>query len=145
MDWTTTGMTDPDGDPGKARQFFAYAERAAETGNFDYSIELFLKGLAIEPDAAEQHRALRIVALRRKAGGGKSLHFLAAWSRPRPKGDKEAMLYVEKELSYDPGNTDLMATMLRYARRAGCERTVSWMSALLTIASRHAGSISEGN
>ena len=57
----------------KADALFEYARKAAETGNYDYAIDLFLQALAIVPNTVAQHQELRDIAMKRTASGGKSL------------------------------------------------------------------------
>src|SRR5438067_548019 len=95
-----TGLDD-DGDRGKARVFFERGRVVADTGQYDYAIEMYLQGLALDPDAVDGHRELRDVALRRKAGGGKKLGMfenmkLLRWG----KNQKENLLGAEKAWAY---------------------------------------------
>ena len=50
-------------DERKARRFFEHAQAMAETRNYDYAIELYIRGLAHDPDAMDKHQALHEVAL----------------------------------------------------------------------------------
>src|SRR5262245_50997215 len=63
----------PEADRAKAQKFFDYGKNAADTGNYEYSITLYLQGLEIDPENTEAHQALRDISLRRKASGGKDL------------------------------------------------------------------------
>ncbi len=121
----------PDEDRKKAKVFFDRAATVAGTGNYDYAIELYLQGLAIDPDSKEAHQALREVSIKRKASGGKDLSMLAKLRIPRAKNDLDAMLRAERLLSYDPGNTDHMMDMMKAAHRAGFYDTVVWIGAVL--------------
>jgi len=57
---------------GKGKAFFERAVQVAETGNWDFAIEMYYEGIRREPDSIEQgHHPLREVALKRKASGGK--------------------------------------------------------------------------
>src|SRR3954462_12404092 len=99
----------PEEDRKKAAAFFAQGKKVSDTGNYDYAIEMYMQGLAIDPDAQDAHQALRDVSLRRKAQGGKPIGMLAALGLKRgTKDDKQDMLNAEKLLANDPGNTDHM-------------------------------------
>lgn len=118
----------PEEDRRKAKAFFDRAAAVAGTGNFDYAIELFLNGLALDPDSVEAHQALRDVSLKRKASGGKTLGMFERMKFMRPsRDDKQNLLNAEKLLAYDPGNTDYMQQVLQSAHRGGFYDTVLWM------------------
>ncbi|MEA3226293.1 MAG: hypothetical protein U9Q07_10110, partial [Planctomycetota bacterium] len=56
----------------KARAFFEKAGKVAETGNFDYAIDMYLQGLRYAPDALiEGHLPLCELALHRQGKNGK--------------------------------------------------------------------------
>lgn len=50
---------------GAADNFFVKAEQALKKRNYDYAIELWQQGLAIDPDRLEERRKLRATAIRR--------------------------------------------------------------------------------
>src|SRR5689334_2968987 len=66
----------PDDQRRKAQTFFARGRTVADTGQFEYAIEMFLQGLSIDPEAVDAHKDLRQIALKRKASNGKSLGML---------------------------------------------------------------------
>jgi tetratricopeptide (TPR) repeat protein len=118
----------PPEDREKAKVFFGHGRTVAGTGNFEYAIEMFLQGLALDPDAVDAHQELRDISLRRKVNGGKALGWVEAIKLKRPTSDdKSNMLNAEKLLAYDPGNTDPMQSLLQSAHRAGYWDTVLWM------------------
>ena len=127
------GYTDiPEEDRKKAKVFFDYGDSAANTGNFDYAIEMYMNGLAIDPDSVEAHQNLWDIALKRKASGGKGVGFMESMKLKRPtKDDKQNMLNSEKLLAMDPGNTDAMVGVLQNALRGGFYDTVMWMGPIL--------------
>ena len=57
----------PEEDRKKAQSVFEYGRKAADTGNFDYAITLYLQGLSIDPENTEAHQQLREISLKRKA------------------------------------------------------------------------------
>ncbi len=122
----------PEGDRKKAQAFFERGRAVAATGNYDYGIEMFLQGLALDPDAVEAHKELRDIALRRKASGKKALGMFEVMKLKRRSADeKQNLLNAEKLLSYDPGNTDYMLLLAQYAFRAGFYDTVLWIGPIL--------------
>ena len=121
----------PPEDRKKAETFFQRARTVADTGNYDYAIEMYLQGLNIDPESVEAHQALRDVSMRRKVSGGKPLGMLQAMKLRGGKEEREQMLNAEKLLAYDPGNTDHMLTLLKAAHRAGYYDTVMWIGPIL--------------
>ncbi len=119
-------------DQKKAQAFFERGRSVADTGNFEYAIEMYLQGLNIDPDAVDAHKALRDVSLKRKASGGKDLGMFEKMRIKRQaKEPKHTLLTAEKLLAYDPGNTDHMITMLRTAQEEGFYDTVLWIGPIL--------------
>jgi thioredoxin-like negative regulator of GroEL len=121
----------PEEDRKAAKRFFEYAHQVAGTGNFEYSIEMFIQGLDKDPEDVAQHQALREVSLKRKVSGGKPLGFMAASKLKSSKDDKQNMLNSEKLLAHDPGNMERMVDLLQSASRAGCYETVLWIGPIL--------------
>ena len=121
----------PEEDRRKAQAFFERAKAVAATGQFDYSIELFIQGLAVDPENTEAHQALRDISLKRKASGGKDMGFVERMKMPKGKDDKQQMLNAEKLLAYSPGDADRMLAMVQSAYRAGFYDTVLWIGPIL--------------
>src|SRR4051794_15593155 len=103
----------PEADRRKAKDFFDRGATVAGTGNYEYAIEMFLQGFALDPDAVEAHQTLRDISMKRKASGGKTLGMIESMKLKRSgKDDKLNMLNAEKLLAYDPGNTDHMLSLM---------------------------------
>ncbi len=116
----------------KAQKFFERAKTVADTGNFEYGLELYLQGLSIDPENTEAHHAMRDVSLKRKASGGKGLGMFEKMKLGKTaKDEKLNMLNAEKMLGYDPGNTDHMVSMFQTAIRGGFYDTAMWIGAAL--------------
>ena len=122
----------PEEDRKKARVFFDKGRAVAGTGNYEFSIEMFISGLEKDPDAVAAHQELRDISLKRKASGGKSMGFFEAAKLKRPsKDDKQNMINAERLLAHDPGNTDYMIMVLQNSLRAGFYDTTMWMGPIL--------------
>lgn len=122
----------PEEDRRKAQVFFDRGKTVAGTGNFEYAIEMFIQGLAIDPESVEAHQALRDISLKRKASGGKDMGLRDQWKLPKAKDDdKQAMLNAEKLLAYDPGNTDRMLALMQAAYRGRYYDSVLWIAPIL--------------
>ena len=127
-------------DQKKAAAFFQRGNTVAGTGNFEYAIEMYLQGLAIDPEAVDAHQTLREISLKRKAAGGKPLGFLQAMKLKGGKDEKEQLLNAEKLLAYDPGSTDHMVRLLTASHEGGFYDTVMWIGAILLRANKDSGS-----
>jgi tetratricopeptide (TPR) repeat protein len=121
-----------DEDRRKAKAFFDRGATVAGTGNYEYSIEMYLQGLNLDPECAEAHQTLRDISLKRKASGGKSLGMFEAMKLKRnTKDDKQNMLNAEKLLAYDPGNTDHMLSLAQNAQKGAFRSAVMWIGPIL--------------
>lgn len=104
----------------------------AATENFEYAIDMYVSGLALDPDNLDAHRTLREIALRRKAQGGKDVGMFERMKLGPKKGDEtKSALNAAKLLAYDPSNTDRMFQFIAHARAAGMSRAAEWMNEIL--------------
>ena len=121
-----------EGNSKRAKKLFEHAKTVAETGNYDYAIELYLQGLAEGPDNVPIHAEVRRISLTRKATGGKALGtFKAMGIKTNSKDQKQNLLNAEKLLSYDPGSQSHMTAMVKAAAAAGYVDTVRWIGPIL--------------
>src|SRR5436190_24027785 len=126
----------PEEDRRKAQVFFDRGNTVAGTGNYEYAIEMYLQGLAIDPEAVDAHQTLREISLKRKASGGKPLGMFQAMKLKGGKDEKEQLLNAEKLLAYDPGNTDHMVRMIQNAYKGGFYDTILWLGPILLLANK---------
>jgi tetratricopeptide (TPR) repeat protein len=121
----------------KAEAFFVLGRAAAGKGQFDDAIEMFLKGLKLDPDLVEAHKEPRVIAMKRKASGGKPVGMFEKikllWAT---KDEKQNMLNAEKVLNFDPGSTDAMQAMIVAANKGGFWETAKWLASELDRASK---------
>jgi len=129
----------PDTDRKKAQVFFKQGRTVAQSGQFDYAIEMFTQGLALDPEDVSAHQELRDISLKRKASGGKDMGMFARMKLRYGKDDKDNMVLAEKFLAFDPGNTGRMLEMLNYALAAGCYDTLKWIGPILQRANTESG------
>jgi len=119
------------------RHLFDKGRRAAAAGQFNFAIELYLRGIALAPDNVLAHKELRKIALRRKADGGEDLGaFQKMILKARAnvsKDDTLAMLTVEQLLAYDPLNVDVMLDVARRAKRAGFYDVATWSERIARV------------
>jgi hypothetical protein len=116
----------------EAEACFVLGRAAASKGQFDDAIEMFLKGLKVDPDIVEAHKELRVIALKRKASGGKPVDMFAKIKLLRSTKDPKAnMLNAEKVLSCDPGSTDAMQAMIVAVNKGGFCETATWLTSEL--------------
>jgi tetratricopeptide (TPR) repeat protein len=117
----------PEEDRKRAKVFFDRGKTVADTGNYEYAIEMYIQGLNVDPENVEAHQILRDISLKRKASGGKDMGMMDKMKMPKAKDDKLAMLNAEKLLAYSPGDTSRMLAMFQAAYKAGCYDTVLWI------------------
>jgi tetratricopeptide (TPR) repeat protein len=115
----------------RASKIVDRARKVAETGQYDYAIELFLEGLGYDPDAGDTHRELRKISLTRKATGGKPLSGLKSMGLKRSSDAKQALLNAEKLLAYDPGNIQHMLAVAKAAQKGGYRQAALWIGPLV--------------
>jgi len=137
---TTTPNTEsvtPDPTKGKGKAFFDRADQVAETGSWDFAIELYLEGLLREPGALDRgHTPLWKAALQRKAKGGKPAGF---FEKNKYKSGKDAvsqMVAAEYLLSKDPGNEVHMEQFFKAAKAAELPDVTKWMLDMLVESQR---------
>lgn len=125
--------------PGKGQAFFDRAKTVAESGNYDYAIDMYLEGLNREPTNVEEHEALRKVALTRKIKGGKPAGGFFGPKNPYAKGKtaKDQMLAAEWILARDPGNLSAMQNMFRQAAQAEYIDVVRWAGSMVFMANKN--------
>jgi len=115
----------------KAWVFFEKARKIAETGNFDYAIELYLDGLRCNPDALEDgHLKLFEMALKRQKKGGKKPSMVEKVKHLRGKTPTEQMLNAEYLFAKDPDHLHYAEAMLKAAVAAGYKKTAKWIADL---------------
>lgn len=104
-------------DERKARRFFEHAQAMAETRNYDYAIELYIRGLAHAPDAMDKHQALHEVAVKRKIAGGKPASFKEKMAFGL-KDPVEKMLHAEMLWAKEPLSLARMIALMEKAVEA---------------------------
>ena len=103
-----------------AKDIFQRAEQAARKGNFEYSIELYLQGLTINPKASEERQTLhRIEAQMVESNGGNPAGSVATKIKTKVSHAKvkqlklqkkwdEAVMALERTIMPQPHNTQLL-------------------------------------
>ena len=103
---------------GKGKAFFDRAVQVAETGNWDFAIEMYVEGLKREPGNIPQgHHPLREVALKRKALGGKNPG-MRDKAKSRPGKDlTENLAKGAYLLAKEPGSLTYMDLCVKCAQK----------------------------
>jgi TolA-binding protein len=112
-----------------AKKFFDHAGTIAETRNYDYAIELYLQGLAKNPQAIEKgHKALREIAVRRKLSGGKKPGIFEALKRNtlNKKEPIQGLINAEYLFARDPFNITYIEAMVKASDMAELPETLNW-------------------
>jgi tetratricopeptide (TPR) repeat protein len=133
----------PTGEMNKAWAFFEKARKAAETGNFDYAIDMFLEGLRIEPEAiSDGHMKLHALAMQRKEKGGKGPSMMEKVKALRPhrgQGTLEQLINAEHLFTKDPDHLPYAESMLKAAVQGGYKQTALWIADILFQANNNSG------
>ncbi|MHC4618988.1 MAG: tetratricopeptide repeat protein [Planctomycetota bacterium] len=128
-DWTTSMPGEIDPALARATGFFSKARQVAELKDFDYAIELYLKGLRCTPDALhEGHIPLCEMGLERQRKGGKKPSMVEKMKRLRGKTPVEQMLNSEYLFVKDPDNLSYAGGMLKAAIAGGFTKTANWIA-----------------
>ncbi|HUS90319.1 MAG TPA: hypothetical protein VM695_00670 [Phycisphaerae bacterium] len=124
---------------GKGKAFYDRAEQVAETGNWDFAIEMYLEGINREPDNMERgHKPLRQVAINRKAQGGKGPSMMDQLKRRPGKDPVQNLVNAEFLLGKDPGSVSYMQQVLKAAEKLDLKEVIHWISLILLEAQRQA-------
>ncbi|MDY6913947.1 MAG: tetratricopeptide repeat protein [Planctomycetota bacterium] len=129
MTQTDTNETDS---TGKGKVFFDRADQVAETGNWDFAIELYIEGISREPDNIERgHKPLREVSLKRKAQGGKGPGIMEQLKRRPTKDPLVSLSNAEYLLAKEPGSVSYMIQLLRAVISLKLRDVVKWICDIL--------------
>jgi len=122
---------------GKGKAFFDRADQVAETGNWDFAIEMYLEGISREPDNMERgHKLLRKVSINRKAQGGKAAGMIDQIKRRPGKDPVQNLVNAEYLLSKNPGSVPYMRQVLHTAKKCKLIKVVHWISLILLESQR---------
>jgi len=137
-----TQSPDPSEDrTGKGKAFFDRAEQVAETGNWDFAIEMYIEGLRREPGNVEQgHQRLREVAMKRKAQGGKNPSMGDKFKYRIGKDPEKNLVNSAFLLAKEPGSQQLMNQIRQAASKLGLKAVVKWVCDIILESQRLAES-----
>jgi tetratricopeptide (TPR) repeat protein len=121
----------------KALAFFDRADEVAETGNWDFAIEMYIEGIRRDPENIERgHKKLREMALRRKAAGGKGPS-RGEKSKHKPTKDPlDSLANAEFLLAKDWGNEQFLDRALQAAVEAQLPQVARWLGEMLVAIQR---------
>jgi len=121
----------------KGAAFFKRADEVAATGNWDFAIEMYLEGIAREPENVERgHQPLRDVSLKRKAQGGKSPGMMEQLKRRPGKDPMTNLINAEYLLAKEPGSVGHMERVLQSAEKLELDGVVVWIGEIILDAQR---------
>ncbi len=124
---------------GKGEAFFDRGDQVAETGNWDFAIQMYLEGVRREPGNIQRgHGPMRDVSLKRKVQGGKPAGFIEAMKHKGGKEPIDALVKTEFLLAKDPGNVSHMIAVLKAARKIDQPDVVKWIGHIIFEAMRQA-------
>jgi tetratricopeptide (TPR) repeat protein len=117
---------------GKGKPFFDRANQVAESGNWDFAIEMLLLGIAKEPEnLLRGHHRLREVAMQRKMSGGKPAGFMGKMKRKSTKDPMESLINAEWLMSRDPSDPTSWKQIILAAQWGGWKDVVEWAGGAL--------------
>ncbi len=131
--------TNADPNAGKGKAFFERASEIAETGNWDYAIEIYLEGINREPlNVEDGHTPLREVSMNRKVQGGKAPGLMDKLKHRQGKDALENLSNACYLLSKEPGSLTYMGQVLGAARDLGATELISWIAGILLDSQKQA-------
>jgi tetratricopeptide (TPR) repeat protein len=124
---------------GNGAAFFERADEVAETGNWEFAIQLYLEGIQREPENIPRgHHKLREVSLRRKLAGGKPAGMMEQLKRRGGKDKIANLLNAEYLLAKDPGSVALMGQVVKAAQAMELDEVALWFSLFMLETQRKA-------
>lgn len=122
---------------GKGQAFFKRGDEVAETGNWDFAIEMYVEGIQREPDNIESgYNKLREVALKRKASGGKAPGMMENLKRRPGKELDKNLANACYIWAKDPGAMLSMEQVILAAQKLELSTVVVWMAKLMFEAAK---------
>lgn len=132
-------MTQTGNSPGKGKAFFDRADQVAETGNWDFAIEMYLQGIQREPENIDRgHKPLREVSLMRTAKGGKSAGMMEKMKHGPSKDPLTSLINAEYLMAKEPGSEAHMEQTLKAAQALECKPLAIWVANILMESQRQA-------
>ena len=133
-----------------AKDIFQRAEQAARKGNLEYSIELYLQGLTINPKASDERQTLHRVEAQMvennggNPAGGVGTKLKTAGSHGKVKRLKlqkkwdEAVMELERTIKPQPHNTNLLFELADLLEKVEARRSaIAILSDLIGIDKTH--------
>lgn len=115
-----------------ARLFFTKAAKAADQGNLDYAIDMYIQGLRHDPEALEEgHLALCKLGLQRQSKGGKKPSMVDRAKGLRAKTPLDQLLNAELLFVKDPSHLPYAEAMLRAAVAGQYAKVADWIANLI--------------
>ncbi|MBT3198692.1 MAG: hypothetical protein HN350_02150 [Phycisphaerales bacterium] len=122
---------------GKGKVFFERAEQVAETGNWDFAIELFIEGIKREPGNIDQgHQRLRDMAMNRTAQGGKGPGMGDKFKHRLGKDPEQNLVNSAFLLAKEPGSQQFMNQLRQAASKLELDTVVKWVCDIMLESQR---------
>ena len=113
--------------PDKAAKFFDHARTTAQTGNHEYSMMLYAKGLRLDPSGLTRHEELFKIAITFHQSGGKSAGKEQVRELDGP-GPIDKFVQAEYVWMRDLLNMDVAFRMMEAAAKAGQVEFGAWLA-----------------
>ena len=125
--------------PSKGKAFFERAEQVAETGNWDFAIELYIEGIKRDPGNIERgYQPLREASLNRKVQGGKGPGMVDKFKHRPGKDPVTNLANATFLLAKEPGSQQLMHQVLQCAMKLELPAVIKWVCDILLDSQRQA-------
>ena len=112
--------------PGKGDAFFNQGDQVAETGNYDYAIEMYVEGIKRDANLERGFKKLRESALKRKLKGGKPAGMMEK-RKYRPGKDPVVNLANACYLwAKDPASEALLEQVIKSAVALELKEVIQW-------------------
>ncbi|HOF18504.1 MAG TPA: hypothetical protein PK082_06315, partial [Phycisphaerae bacterium] len=122
---------------GKGKAFFDRADQVADTGNWDFAIEMYIEGLKREPGNLDRgHKPLRETAMKRKAQGGKGPGMMEGLKRRPGKDLTENVANAAYLLAKEPGSVAYMEQLMAAAQALKLDELTKWVCDILLESQR---------
>ena len=122
---------------GKGKVFFERAEQVADTGNWDFAIELFIEGIKREPgNIAQGHQRLRDMAMNRTAQGGKGPGMGDKFKHRLGKDPEQNLVNSAFLLAKEPGSQQFMNQLRQAASKLDLSDVIKWVCDIMLESQR---------
>jgi tetratricopeptide (TPR) repeat protein len=120
---------------GAGKPFFERAHTVADTGNYEFAIQMWMEGFSRDPGNLAEFEALFRMALTRKFKGGKPAGGMFGVKLPRKgKAPVDQVINNMYLIAHDPGSRTAMLDLMKNAVAAGFKAIAEFVGPILISA-----------